>query len=66
MIACAYNPSTYKTEAGELLKVQDHPGLCSKYQASQGYIAKTLLQNLRNRKGVKEMALWLKACAAFD
>lgn len=40
MMVHAFNSRTLETEGGRSLPDIDHPGLCSKFQASQGYIVR--------------------------
>ena len=44
MVARAFNRSTQEADAGRFLWVQHHPGLNSKLQYSQSYIAQPCLK----------------------
>ena len=44
VVACSFNPSTWKAEAGRSLRVQGQPGLQSEFQYSQRYTEKSYLK----------------------
>lgn len=47
MVACAYDPSTQKAEAGELLWVYGQSGLHSEFQAVLGYRVRPTLRKIK-------------------
>lgn len=50
-MACAYNPSTRKVEAGGLLQVGGQPSLYREFGASQDFIVGPYKKRRRRKKG---------------
>jgi hypothetical protein len=53
MVVHAYNPSTQEVEARGS-RVQDQPGLTSKFEASMGYIMRLCLKKTNKKKFLSE------------